>query len=93
MTTHVRHAEDRSRYELLLDGEVVGIADYRPDGDILVFPHTEIAPEHRGRGLGELLVRAAMDDVRASGKVVVPQCWFVRDFLAANPDYAALRAG
>jgi predicted GNAT family acetyltransferase len=92
MTTSVRHAEGRSRYELLLDGEVVGIADYHPEGDALVFPHTEIAVEHRGRGLGDVLVRAAMDDVRASGKVVVPRCWFVRDFLDANPDYADLRA-
>jgi predicted GNAT family acetyltransferase len=92
MDTQVRKAEDRSRYELLLDGEVVGIADYHEDGDALVFPHTQIAVEHRGRGLGDILVRAALDDVRAAGKVVVPRCWFVRDFLDTNPAYADLRA-
>jgi uncharacterized protein len=93
MDAQVRKAEDRSRYELLVDGEVVGVADYRDTGEALVFPHTVIYVAHRGRGLGEVLVRAAMDDVRAQGRTVVPSCWFVREFLDANPGYAALRAG
>lgn len=88
----VHNQEDRSRYELVLDGEVVGIADYHERGDALVFPHTEIDPRHRGKGLGAVLVRAAMDDVRAQGRTVVPTCWFVSDFLDANPAYAELRA-
>ncbi len=92
MHAHVRHAEDRSCYELLLDGEVVGIAEYREEPGAVVFPHTEIAVEHRGQGLGAVLVRGALDDVRARAKQVVPQCWFVRDFMDAHPDYAALRA-
>jgi len=91
MDTQVRKDEGRSRYELLLDGEVVGVADYRDTGDALVFPHTEIDVAHRGKGLGEILVRAAMDDVKAIDRAVVPTCWFVREFLDANPDYADLR--
>lgn len=93
MDAQVRKDEDRSRYELVADGEVVGVADYHDRGDALVFSHTEIDLAHRGQGLGEVLVRAAMDDVRAQGRTVVPSCWFVREFLDANPDYAALRAG
>lgn len=92
MDTQVRKAEDRSRYELLLDGRVVGVADYHDTGDALVFPHTEIDRAHRGKGLGEVLVRAALDDVRSQGRTIVPSCWFVRDFLAAHPDYDDLRA-
>jgi predicted GNAT family acetyltransferase len=92
MDTQVRKDEDRSRYELVLDGQIVGIADYHDTGDALVFPHTEIDLAHRGKGLGEILVRAAMDDVQALGRTVVPSCWFVREFLDAHPHYAALRA-
>jgi predicted GNAT family acetyltransferase len=91
-TTEVRNADGRSRYELLVDGELVGIADYRIDGDRIVFPHTEIAPARRGQGLGDVLVRGALDDVRGSGLEVVPACWFVREFLDANDQYADLRA-
>lgn len=92
MDAEVRNATDRSRYELLMDGEVVGIADYHRTGEVLVFPHTAIDPDRRGQGLGDILVRAALDDVRARGDKVIPQCWFVRDFLEANPEYADLRA-
>jgi uncharacterized protein len=92
MTTHVRNAEDRSRYELLLNGDLVGVADYRIDGDTVVFPHTEIDARLRGNGLGEVLVQGALDDVRTTGRAVRPVCWFVREFIEAHQDYADLRA-
>lgn len=92
METQVRNDAERSRYELLVDGELVGIADYRIDGDVVVFPHTEIDPARRGHGLGALLVQGALDDVRTTGRRVVPRCWFVRDFIDENPDYADLRS-
>lgn len=92
MDAEVRNATDHSRYELVMDGEVVGIAEYHRTGDALVFPHTVIQSDRRGQGLGDLLVRAALDDVRARGDKVVPQCWFVRDFVNANPEYADLLA-
>ena len=92
MAIDVRNAPDRSRYELLDDGELVGIADYRIEGDRIVFPHTEVTPARRGQGLGEVLVRGALDDVRTTGREVVPACSFVRAFIEANDEYADLRA-
>jgi predicted GNAT family acetyltransferase len=92
MDTQVANATERSRYELFLDGQLVGVADYRVLGDRVVMPHTEIVPPLRGRGLGELLVGHALDDVRAAGRTVVPSCWFVADFIDANPDYRDLLA-
>jgi len=91
--TEVRHAPEANRYELWDEGELVGVADYRPGADgSLVFPHTEIARDRRGQGLGEVLVRGALDDVRARGEVIVPACWFVADFVDANPEYRDLLA-
>ncbi|HYF46983.1 MAG TPA: GNAT family N-acetyltransferase, partial [Acidimicrobiales bacterium] len=58
----------------------------------LVFPHTEIARERRGQGLGEVLVRGALDDVRERGEVIVPACWFVAEFVRDHPEYADLVA-
>ena len=88
----VQRNDERSRYELLVDDEVVGIADFRDADEVLVFPHTEISPALRGQGLGAALVRGALDDVRAQAKSVVPQCWYVRQFIAEHPDYADLVA-
>ncbi|WP_436793349.1 GNAT family N-acetyltransferase [Actinospongicola halichondriae] len=92
MEPTVRKAEDRSRYELVLDGETVGIADYHDDGERIVLPHTVIDPQMRGRGLGDVLVAAALDDARAQGRTVVPTCWFVAEFIERNADYGDLLA-
>ena len=94
MTTEVRRNDERSRYELLVDGQLVGIAEFSlsPDGKVATFPHTVIAPERRGSGLGEVLVRGALDDVKGRVSKVVPACWFVADFIDANPEYSDLVA-
>ena len=92
MALEVRDAPDRSRYELLDDGEVVGFADYRDDGTQVLFPHTVINPDRRGGGLGAVLVRHALDDVRAKGRTIVPTCWFVAEFVDLHPEYADLVA-
>ena len=83
---------DRSRYELTVDGDVVGIADYHAAAEVVVFPHTVIDPTRRGQGLGAELVRGALDDVRDQGKTIVPQCWYVREFIAEHPEYRDLVA-
>ena len=63
-------------------------------GDTVVFPHTEISTALRGQGLGAVLVRSALDDVRASGsgRRVVASCWFVAQFIDENPEYRDLLA-
>jgi predicted GNAT family acetyltransferase len=90
--TEVRDNPEKSRYELLDDGRLVGVADYRPMGDTVAFPHTEIVPSRRKEGLGARLVQGALDDVRRKGAKVVPYCWFVAQFLDEHPGYADLRA-
>ncbi len=90
MDVEITNATDRSRYELRIDDRVVGVADYRAEGGTLVFPHTEIDPAMRGRGLGARLVGAALDDVRARGGTVVPRCWFVARFIDDHPEYRSL---
>ncbi|HEY7072001.1 MAG TPA: GNAT family N-acetyltransferase [Acidimicrobiales bacterium] len=92
MTRSVRNDPDASRYELVEDGTVIGVADYRIDGDVATFPHTVIVAQRRGEGLGAELVRAALDDTRAQGRRVVARCWYVAEFVDENPDYADLLA-
>jgi predicted GNAT family acetyltransferase len=88
----VRKNPRRSRYELELDGAVVGVADFHDVGAQRVFPHTEIVHRLRGRGYGALLVRGALDDARAEGRKVVPRCWYVAQFIDENPAYRELVA-
>ena len=92
MTIDVRDNPDRSRYEISVDGEVVGIADYALSGDAMIFPHTFIDPSRRGQGLAARLVQVALDDARRAGRTVVPQCWYVAEFIDDHPEYRDLVA-
>jgi predicted GNAT family acetyltransferase len=92
MASEVRNNEERARYELLVDGELVGVADYSIVGDRVVIPHTEIDARRRGHGLGAVLVQGALEDVRASGRTVVPRCWYVAQYIDEHPEFAGLVA-
>ena len=92
MAIEVRNDEDCSCYELWLDGEVIGVAEYQVNGSQVIIPHTEIRPDLRGQGYGEQLVRGALEQVRDSGRRVVPRCWFVHDFIEHHQEFADLRA-
>lgn len=88
--TQVTNNEQERRYELSLDGKLVGFAEYRPAGDALMFTHTEVEEGHEGQGLGSTLVGAALDDARAQGRQVVPMCPFVAAFIREHREYVDL---
>jgi predicted GNAT family acetyltransferase len=88
--SRVVHNADESRYELFVDDKLASIAEYRRVGSRMIFHHTETATAFRGRGLAAELVEWAMTDVREQKLSVVPQCWFVRDFLDDHPEFQEL---
>jgi predicted GNAT family acetyltransferase len=88
----VRKDEERSRYELVEDDTTLGFAEYRVQGNAVVFHHTVIDPARRGKGLGAVLVQGALDDVRRTGRSIVPVCWYVGQFLDTHSGYADLLA-
>ena len=86
----VRDNPGESRYELVLDEQVVGEIAYRLTPDHIVLIHTEVLPSLESKGLGARLVAGALDDIRARGLRVVPFCPFVRSYIRRHPDYADL---
>lgn len=88
----IRRNDADRRYELLVDGQLVGTADFHLDGETVVLPHTVIDPSRRGQGLGAVLVQGALDDIRAAGRTVVPSCWYVREYIEEHPDQQDLLA-
>ena len=65
MPTEVVQDQSMNRFELLVDGESVGLTDYQIRDNTIVFTHTEIDPARREHGLGGELVRGALNLVRA----------------------------
>ena len=90
MDPHVADNPDASRYEITLDGEVAGFAQYGVRPGLIAFVHTEIADGHEGEGLGSKLIRAALDDARSRGLHVLPFCPFVNGYIERHPEYADL---
>ncbi|MEJ2869352.1 GNAT family N-acetyltransferase [Actinomycetospora sp. OC33-EN08] len=92
----VTDVRERHRYEIRVDGETAGFAEYavrkdpHGDGETIAFVHTEVDDAHAGQGLAGKLARAALDDARARGLAVLPFCPFIRGWIAKHPDYVDL---
>ena len=78
--------EERSRFELRLDGELAGWLDHRPAGDSTILDHTEVVEGHQGQGLGAVLVRHALQAVRAQGKTAIATCPFAASSIDRHPE-------
>lgn len=86
-----RHNAAAQRYEIEIDGHLA-VAEYEVEGDRVVLTHTLVPEALRGRGLAEVLVRAALNDARAAGRRVVPACSYVDKFMERHAEFADLRA-
>mgnify|MGYP000333179975 CR=1 FL=1 len=80
----VTRAEERSRYELRLDGDLAGFAEFRLDEGSITFVHTVIEKTFRGRGLGAELAGGALADAARRGERIVPRCPFMAAYLRDN---------
>lgn len=78
---------DMGRYEIHLDGEIVGISAYVARPDRIIFTHTEIDEALEGQGLGSKLARFALDDVRAKGLRVTPRCPFIAAYIRRHREF------
>ena len=88
----VEHDGQRQRFfSRLSEGEAY--LSYERGGDgTLDLQHTVVPEPARRRGVGESLVRAALDHARAEGARIVPSCPFVAAYLEEHPEEQALVA-
>ncbi len=85
--------EAAHRFEVCVDGELAGFAEYEPAEGRLVFTHTEVLPALAGRGIGGRLAAGALDQVRARGLRVTPRCPYIAAFIRRHPAYSDLVVG
>ena len=90
MAAAVLDNPQRSRYELRVDGELVGWSEYRPAADSLIVAHTEIVPGRESEGLASLLVGETLKDIGAKGKTVIPTCPFTAAYIRRHTEFADL---
>lgn len=76
------------RFTIEVDGGQVGVADYHDRDGRRIFPHTEVLPRYRGRGLATILIDEALRATRVAGLRIVPTCWMVAEYIDKHPEYA-----
>lgn len=81
---------DHHRFEAVSEGKVAGYVEYNVLTDSIMLTHTEVLPEHEGKGIGSFLARESMQAARAMGKRVIPSCPFIATWLRKHPDFIDL---
>ncbi len=79
------------RYQVTVGTHVAFVA-YRLHGDTITFTHTEVPKELEGGGVGSKLARFVLDDARARGLGVVPECPFIAAYIRRHAEYQDLVA-
>lgn len=87
----VQHNSAENRYEAVVDGRYA-VCEYEQEGGRVVFTHTFVPPELRGRGIAEKLVRTALEEAREKQWRVVPACSYVAAYIERHPEYQGLVA-
>jgi uncharacterized protein len=87
MDVKVQDNPDRRRFEILVDGEVAGFADYRERDGAVAVVHSQVDGAYRGQGLGGTLAKQTLDTLRERGVKVVPSCPFFAQYVADHPEY------
>lgn len=86
MSGPVRNNTTIGRFEQDVEGGIA-FATYRLSPRAITIVHTEVPAAVRGTGVGSQFVRRVLQEIRAQGLKVVPQCSFVRAFLSKNPEF------
>lgn len=87
MDAKVQDNPDRSRFEVLVDGELGGFATYRVRDGAVVITHSEVDSRYRGQGVGGHLARLTLDLLRERGARVVPMCPFFAKYVKKHREY------
>lgn len=83
----VTHNEEQGQFEIAL-GKEKAVLQYRRTQHHISLLHTEVPEGSRRRGLGNQLIRAALDYAHFNQLKVVPICPFVKAYLEKHPEAA-----
>ena len=86
VTIEVTDAPEAKRFEARVDGELAGFIQYQKRPDAIVLIHTQVLDEFEGKGVGSVLVRRVLDDIRARGGKIIPTCPFVAEYIRRHPE-------
>lgn len=91
MTAALKNNKAKSRFELDIDDHVAFV-EYTLSPGTIALTHTEVPKELGGRGVGSILAKAVLENVRGQGLKVDPRCDFIAGYIRKHPEFAELVA-
>lgn len=77
----------KGRYLVRLDGAEAEMTYTRAGEHLIIIDHTGVPDALRGRGLGLVLVRRAVEDARGAGRTILPLCPFAKATIERHPEF------
>ena len=90
-SVEVVHNPSRNRFEATVDGQLCRL-EYRMHDGVMNIHHTEVPAALGGRGLGGMLVAAALAYARANALKVMTTCSYARAWINRHPESLDLLA-
>ncbi len=90
MATNVHKNDDKNRFEISVDGELAGYADYTLEDKTYVMLHTEVFDRFGRSGVGSQLVVESLKIIREEGGQVLPHCPFIPTVITKHPEFIEL---
>ncbi len=75
----------KRQFEIQL-GQEMALLAYRQRPGQIELMHTEVPMSQRGKGIGERIVKFALEYARQNQLQVIPSCRFVRAYLKRHPE-------
>jgi len=82
----IRDNPERHRFEADLDDGSFAFAEYLLLKGRIIFTHTEVPPEHEGKGIGSALIRHALEEERKRSLLVIPKCPFFAAYMQKHEE-------
>lgn len=77
----------KGRYVTRLNGAEAELTYSRAGESLIIIDHTEVPDAMRGRSVGQALVRRAVEDARAEGRLIMPLCPFAKAQIERHPEW------
>jgi uncharacterized protein len=77
----------KGRYQAMEGATEAGHMTFSAAGaDKFIIDHTEVSPAYNGKGVGKLLVMAAVEYARTHSLKIIPLCPFAKKVFDKTPD-------
>lgn len=89
MQVRNEYNDKKGEFYILENGNKIAVLDYVFAGpNKFIIDHTEVAINQEGKGLGKILVKAAVDFAKETQYKILPLCPYAKSIFDKNPEYS-----